>query len=67
MIWDNKNTELEFHIPDYDESVYIGISWDKVKDNETGLQFKERVVSEINKILGVKLNIEDLTTHKETR
>jgi hypothetical protein len=47
------NLGLEVHAPgDYD-SVYIGQSWDEVGDDETGLQFKDRVTAEL-----VKLNEE---------
>ena len=30
----------------------IGLSWDEVKDDETGKQFKERVEEAVKKILG---------------
>ena len=30
---------------------YLGASWDTVRDDETGAQFKARVVAEVNRIL----------------
>ena len=57
---------LEFHINEYDtDSIWVGVSWDKVKDDETGLEFKQRVSNEINKKLGTSLRIEDLNTYEE--
>jgi hypothetical protein len=38
-----KDTQLEYHIPSGESHVYIGVSWDKVGENETGKQFKRRV------------------------
>jgi hypothetical protein len=35
-----------------DGPIYIGVSLDKIKDDETGLQFKQRVQAEIEKIVG---------------
>jgi hypothetical protein len=38
-----------------DEVLYVGLSWNKVADNETGLQFKQRIQNEINRLLGQDL------------
>ena len=35
----------------YDEGVFVGMSWDKIEDNETGAQFKERVSKKLCEIL----------------
>ena len=55
----NKDLESET-MPD-DEGFYIGISWDKVKDDETGKQFKNRVKEVLEKIIGKC----ELGTHSE--
>jgi hypothetical protein len=34
---------------------YIGVSWDYIGDNETGLQFKERVSNAIERVFGEKV------------
>jgi len=34
---------LEHHSPDGCDGFFIGVSWDKVGDDETGAQFKSRV------------------------
>ena len=57
---------LEFHINDYDDDdVWVGVSWKDVGDNETGLEFKQRVADEINKKLGTSYEIKDLSTYEE--
>ena len=46
-----KGTDLDFHNPpecDY----FVGVSWDAVKDDETGAQFKERVARQISEKFG---------------
>jgi len=60
----NKDNEIEYHMMEYDDTVYIGQSWDQVKDDETGLQFKQRTVDAINKFCGTKYTIADLRTHE---
>ncbi len=47
----DKNLELEV-VSDYDEYVYIGRSWDKIKDDETGKQFKENIEKSIKELFG---------------
>jgi hypothetical protein len=41
--WLQENFDLEIHRPSYYDSCYIGSSWSNVGDDETGLQFKNRV------------------------
>jgi hypothetical protein len=54
------STDLE-HYQIYDDGyIYIGLSWDKIKDDETGLQFKERVNEAINTLLGKKVECSTL-------
>jgi hypothetical protein len=36
--------------------VYYGKSWDEIKDDETGAQFKERINKKIRKIFGDNVN-----------
>lgn len=62
--WSSKKV-IEYHMMEYDDTIYVGQSWDKVKDDETGLQFKQRTVDEINNICGTNYTIEDLTTYEE--
>ena len=60
-----RDAEIEYHLMEYDDDVYIGQSWDQVKDDETGLQFKQRTVDGINKCCGTNFTIKDLTTYEE--
>ena len=60
-----KDTSLESHIP-YDDTVYVGASWDGVDDNETGKQFKDRVEAEIVKVFGEAVKkSQKCSTHSE--
>lgn len=43
--------DLSIDIP-YDSTVYIGKSWDEVKDDQTGAQFKEEVKEQLKKVFG---------------
>ncbi len=46
-----EETDLTYNsVPDGD--YYIGLSLERIKDDETGLQFKERVAKGIEKVLG---------------
>jgi hypothetical protein len=56
------DTDLEIHGPEY-RHTYIGRSWKRIKDNETGAQFKEgvRQVLERYELLDKK----ELGTHQE--
>lgn len=45
-----------------DWAAWVGASWDSVKDDETGKQFKERVASQIEKLFGKKMKC---STHSE--
>jgi len=47
---DAMKTSLDTHNP-YGENTYIGISWEEVKDDETGAQFKTRVQTTVNAVL----------------
>jgi hypothetical protein len=62
----NKKHNIEWHMMEYDNTIYIGQSWDQVKDDETGLQFKERTVKEINDLLGTDFTVENLQTIQES-
>ena len=44
--------ELDFYTVNYDEEMYVGVSWDQVEDDETGRQFKDRVEKVIRKYFG---------------
>ncbi len=41
---------LDMHNP-YGENIYIGVSWARIKDDETGAQFKTRVQTVVNAVL----------------
>jgi len=41
-LWKEK-CGLEDHSPEYADGVYVGMSWDSIRDDETGAQFKARV------------------------
>lgn len=49
-----EGTKLDHHTP-YDDSVYIGASWDAIGDDETGAQFKQRVQDQLKKVFGKEL------------
>jgi hypothetical protein len=54
---------LEFKYgPDGYDNNYIGLSWDSIKDNETGKEFKERIEKAVEKVMGEKT---DCGTHSE--
>ncbi len=52
--------------PEGFDETYVGTSWSKVKDDETGKQFKERVQAEVDRLtdaLGAKR--QKCSTHQE--
>ena len=54
--------------PPEDDGGYIGASWDSIKDDETGKQFKDRVaaaIAEIFKQNGVDMEKFECGTHQE--
>jgi hypothetical protein len=57
-----KGTDLESHSPGYDSNHYIGLSWDKVKDDETGAHFKARVQEALTRVFGAPV---ECGTHEE--
>jgi hypothetical protein len=46
---------LECYHPSFYDDYVVGISWCKVKDNQTGKQFKEDVEALIERLIGEKL------------
>ena len=63
---DAMNVLFDTHNP-YGENTYIGISWEEVKDDETGAQFKARVQKAVNTVLD-KVGYEgerEFSTHEE--
>lgn len=50
------------HFGNGDYGHYLGASWDSVKDYETGLEFKNRVKAQLEKLLGKSVKC---GTHKE--
>jgi hypothetical protein len=61
-IWDKfiSDNGLDHWHPSYDITHYIGLSWDRVKDDETGKQFKERAEALIEKAFGKKMKLTTL-------
>jgi hypothetical protein len=60
----------EYGIGDYNESQYMGMSPEQMKDDETLLQFKQRIVDEFKKMdanvnVDVTVNVVDLFWHTE--
>ena len=55
---------FEVHNPECRGVVYVGISWDEVKDDETGAEFKKRVLDGLNSA-GFKFKSNDLGTMSE--
>lgn len=47
-----KNTDLNVFADSEYEYFFIGKSWDEVKDDETGKQFKDSIIESIKSILG---------------
>jgi hypothetical protein len=44
----------------YNDYAYIGKSWDKIKDDETGAQFKEPIKKALVRIFGDNVVVETL-------
>lgn len=51
-----KNSELEYEAPYEWDEVFIGLSYHKILDNETGAQFKDRVRNGIKEVFGKELD-----------
>lgn len=49
--------KFEMHSPEYSDGFYIGVSWDKVGDNQTGKQFKDEIEAKLKAVLGDDINI----------
>jgi hypothetical protein len=47
-----KNTDLKYYIEYENGTIYIGRSWSNIKDNETGLEFKNNVERKLVELLG---------------
>lgn len=47
------------------DSTYLGLSWDGIKDNETGAQFKETIRREAREILGTDIPDSEFGTKEE--
>lgn len=59
-----KGTGLIYHYGPYDaDTCYVGRSWDSVKDDETGKQFKASVKAAVDKVFKKEMTCE---THEET-
>jgi len=57
-----KGLVIEWPMDDYD--IFIGASWDTVRDNETGKEFKERVLASLRGMGMLDLKAKDLGTHE---
>jgi len=58
-------TELSFWTMPYTDTVYVGISYDTIKDEETGKEFKERVRNLVKELFGDSINVNSFATHSE--
>ena len=56
MITDQK-LDLSIHCPP-DDQYYLGRSWSKVKDDQTGKEFKEDVKNQIKQLLDEDIKLE---------
>lgn len=45
---------LEFWRPDYDSTIFIGRRFSSIGDDETGAQFKAKVIAEVGAMMNVK-------------
>ena len=52
---DKSNLDVENPPSEYDYGLYIGLSWDKMKDDETLAEFKSRIESEIKEVINEEL------------
>lgn len=51
VFWEmEKALNLDYHIVEGDDGVYIGDAWSSVGDDETGRQFKDKVEEKIKKL-----------------
>jgi hypothetical protein len=55
---------LTYEAPTDFDAFYFGASWDSIKDDETGKEFKARVLDGLKKA-GFKVDAEDLGTYQE--
>jgi hypothetical protein len=60
-LFKGKNIDIE----NCDSQLYIGRSWDGVKDNQTGKEFKKEVEDIVKEALGSKIKNMKFETHKE--
>jgi hypothetical protein len=56
---------IDVHSPSYSDVVYVGASWDTVKDDETGKEFKNRVFETL-KEAGLNIKKNELDTLAES-
>ena len=49
---------FEVHCPEGFDGTYVGVSWDSVKDDETGAQFKERIEKNLKDKFGDDVEVE---------
>jgi hypothetical protein len=47
-----QGTGLQVHSGPYDDGCFVGIDWSNIKDDETGLQFKERIQKAVDTAFG---------------
>lgn len=57
------DSDVQTHSPDYSDGAYVGASWSRVKDNETGAEFKARIEAELKGIFGDDVKV---GTHAES-
>lgn len=57
-----KKLDLEYVMGEEGYNQYLGKSWDSIKDNQTGAEFKKEIQDKINKAFDEK---KECTTHQE--
>ena len=62
LIFEGELQGLTAECPPYESGKYIGKSWDEIKDDQTGKQFKEEVEQKLKKVFGEDI---ECLTHSE--
>ena len=62
-----KSSFEAFNPSEWDDTIYLGVSWDMVHDEQTGKEFKDSVESELNKIFKEPVNCSTFSQAWENR
>lgn len=65
---EKSNSFLEVErVPEEFDRIFVGLSWDKVRDDETGLEFKNKIENELNRLFPNEPNMKISTWHEAWR